>query len=71
MSQDERSLRHTPYGTLYCSRKKGQGFSIGHEILIFVEKIQGDQAKIKVIAPKDLEVIRLENQGEKAPLSVD
>jgi len=71
MAQDERSCRPTPYGTLYCVRKPGQGFSIGHEILVFVDKIQGDQAKIKIIAPKDLEVVRLEKCHDKPPKNVD
>lgn len=55
---------------LILSRKKGEAIQIGSDIEISITAIQGDQVKIGINAPKNVEVHRkevwLEIQNENA-----
>ncbi|OPH54565.1 carbon storage regulator [Paenibacillus ferrarius] len=45
---------------LILSRKKGQSILIGNNIEIFVSAIDGDQVKIGIRAPQDINILRKE-----------
>ncbi|MEC0227891.1 carbon storage regulator CsrA [Paenibacillus alba] len=45
---------------LILSRKKGQSILIGNNIEIFISAIDGDQIKIGIQAPKEINVLRKE-----------
>lgn len=47
-------------GMLILSRKKGEAIQIGPDIEISITAIQGDQVKIGINAPKNVEVHRKE-----------
>ncbi|MFD1706926.1 carbon storage regulator CsrA [Siminovitchia sediminis] len=55
---------------LVLSRKKGEAIQIGPDIEIYITAVQGDQVKIGINAPKNIEVHRkevwLEIQHENA-----
>ncbi len=55
---------------LILSRKKGEAIQIGPDIELSITAIQGDQVKIGINAPKNVEVYRkevwLEIQNENA-----
>lgn len=45
---------------LILTRKNGQSFQIGDDIIVTVIEISGDKAKIGIDAPRDLRVLREE-----------
>ncbi|MFF2889983.1 carbon storage regulator [Paenibacillus sp. NPDC057967] len=45
---------------LILSRKRGQSIVLNDSIEIFVTAIEGDQVKIGIVAPKDINIIRKE-----------
>jgi carbon storage regulator len=45
---------------LILSRKKGQSILIGNNIEIVISAIDGDQVKIGIQAPKDVNILRKE-----------
>ncbi|NQX70113.1 carbon storage regulator CsrA [Paenibacillus alba] len=45
---------------LILSRKKGQSILIGNNIEIFVSAIDGDQVKIGIRAPQNINILRKE-----------
>lgn len=45
---------------LVLTRKAEQKIRIGHDIVITVLKVQGDQVSIGLEAPKDLQIVREE-----------
>jgi carbon storage regulator len=45
---------------LILSRKKGQSILIGNDIEIVISAIEGDQVKIGIQAPKDVNILRKE-----------
>lgn len=45
---------------LILSRKRGQSIVINNTIEVFITAIEGDQVKIGISAPKDINIIRKE-----------
>jgi len=45
---------------LILSRKRGQSIVLNDSIEIYVTAIEGDQVKIGIVAPKDINIIRKE-----------
>lgn len=45
---------------LILTRKVGQGFSIGDDIMITITEMQGDKVRVGIDAPKHIKVLRSE-----------
>lgn len=47
-------------GSLVITRKANESFTIGDSILVIVERVNGKRVKIRIIAPKDVTILRSE-----------
>lgn len=47
-------------GSLVVTRKDGEGIQIGDDIRVEIMSIEGRRAKVRVIAPKSIQVLRTE-----------
>lgn len=45
-------------GSLVVTRKDGEAIHIGNDVVIEVLEINGRRAKIRVVAPKDVQILR-------------
>ncbi len=45
---------------LILTRKQGEGFYIGGDILVSISEINGDRVRIAIDAPKDVKILRKE-----------
>lgn len=45
-------------GSLVVTRKDGEAIHIGSDVMIEVLEINGRRAKIRVVAPKDVQILR-------------
>ena len=45
-------------GSLVVTRKDGEAIHIGDDVMIEVLEINGRRAKIRVVAPKDVQILR-------------
>lgn len=45
---------------LILTRKSGQGFRVGEDIVITITEISGDKVKVGIDAPKDIKILRSE-----------
>lgn len=45
---------------LILTRKTGQGFSIGDDIVITITEVSGDKVRVGIDAPRDIKILRSE-----------
>lgn len=56
-------------GGLFLMRKAGETVVIGDDILVSIERINGKQVHLRILAPQDVEVDRWEIRERKRRLT--
>ena len=54
-------------GGLKLSRKAGQSILIGGDVEVIIDQIQGSRVQVRVVAPRDVLVVRMPPDVEQAP----